>query len=74
MVMEHAKRMVLANALMDSTEIPVQVNIYHLPPIYLHLIFTACVACKIQVQTKQKAEFIKVDFSNNIYLLEQESP
>ena len=26
MVMEHAKRMVLANALMDSTEIPAQVN------------------------------------------------
>ena len=29
-VMEHAKRMVLVNAPMDSTEIPVQVNFYHL--------------------------------------------
>ena len=27
--MEHAKRMVLVNAPMDSTEIPVQVNFYH---------------------------------------------
>ena len=29
-VMEHAKRMVRVNAPMDSTEIPVQVNFYHL--------------------------------------------
>ena len=28
MVMEHVKRMDLANASMDSTEIPVQVNLY----------------------------------------------
>ena len=29
--------------------------------------FTACVACKILVQTRQKFQFIKLDFSNSIF-------
>ena len=37
--MEPVQRMVLANAQLDSTEMPVQVNLYHLAPIRLHLIF-----------------------------------
>ena len=35
--------------------------------VYFELGFTACVACKILVQTRQKFQFIKLDFSNSIF-------
>ena len=32
-----------------------------------NLIFTACVACKIQVQNRQKIKFVQLDFLNLIF-------
>ena len=38
-----------------------------LSPVDLYFIFTACVACKSQVQNRLKIQFVKLDFSNLIF-------